>query len=341
MASRSNLGGQGGVEMKISGDTSPLIQDVAEAKVEVEKLADGTSKLATETTKAGAAAKEAFGEGGQTQGGLKGLNKTLGDTVGQVQGLIGKFAIVTGVATGMFALGRAIREGVIDVLRDGATAAKDFAESLQSVAPKDLVADFDKKIKEVEGKLDDAYADVEQTRGNALVISNALAKRRVKQFEDELTQLKNDAQKQREAVEAGTESAKKIADAKALAEQFEAEVVAMIKRNAAAKELDQKRADENNKIEEERRRERVKAIGEEMKAQEDLADKVAEYQRRQREAAERTKQAWVDSLTAIKAASNDVFGNNRAVSDAGMAGVVSSIGTRSAANNRVVFEGGN
>ena len=133
MASRSNLGGAGGVEIKVSGDTTPLEADVAAAKAKVETLADGTSKLATETTKAGTAAKEAFGESGATQGGLKGLNKTLGDTVGQVQGLIGKFAIVAGVATGMFALGRAIREGVISALETGTEKAEKFAGSLLSL----------------------------------------------------------------------------------------------------------------------------------------------------------------------------------------------------------------
>jgi hypothetical protein len=321
MASRSNLGGQGGVEVKISGDTSPLIQDVAEAKVEVEKLADGTSKLATETTSAGKAAKDAFGEGGQTQGGLKGLNKTLGDTVGQVQGLIGKFAIVTGVATGMFALGRAIREGVISALESGTEKAAKFAESLDLTKKAESVKNISDEINKLSGELT-AQENNSLDRAVGFFTGSNPEKLR-----EEITRLNKLAQSLRESNNAERERIERDAEKKAQADrlaEWERENDARI---AAASIAANEKRD--------------KDIEAEIQAHDKRMELLAEYRNKAEEAANATRQAWVNAFTQIRTASNEVFGSNRAMGDVGTLSALTSMNTRSGASNRITFDGGN
>jgi hypothetical protein len=367
MASRSNLGGPGGVEIKIDGDTTPLENKITEAKAKVEaadvtgKVSEATEQLAEKTERVAEAGEQAFGPSGPVQSGLKGVNKTLGDTVGQVQALLGKLAMVVGTATGMYALGQAIRESVVKALETGTERAEKFKDSIDFTNPTQSLKEYDKQIAEVSEKLEQATKQAQYLAspeylsqlGSRGSVASVLAEGygtvldNIKKLKDEQQKLIEDSKPTRDFVQAetlrkGAEATQKKLDAeqaaldKTVAEELRAQEKIQQARDKADRE-----EDERSRNEDSRRKERIRAIGDEMKAQEDLADRVAEYQRRQREAAERTKQAWVDSFTAIKAASNDVFGNNRAVSDAGMAGVVSSIGTRSAANNRVVFEGGN
>ena len=339
MASRSNLGGAGGVEIKVSGDTTPLEADVAAAKAKVETLA-------TETTKAGTAAKEAFGEGGATQGGLKGLNKLLGDTVGQVQSLLGKFAIVSGVALSMYELGKAIREGVVDALKDGTTRAKEFVDSLDSFTPKDRLADYEKQIKGVEAALADALAKQELYKQT---FAGREETGEVRKLKDELRILNEQAADERQALEAKRLADLGIAEEKANAQRLAEWEEANIQRLAAAQIAEHKRLEDEGKANLKALQDRQKAFVEDadkrLKAAEDFKDKLKKITEDmaddQAAAARKTQEAWSNAFTSIRSQSNEVFGSNRAMGDVGVASALASLNTRAGASNRILYDGGN
>jgi len=321
MASRSNLGGPGGVEIKIGGDTTQLENDVASAKTKVEAVADGTSKLATETTNAGKAAKDAFGEGGQTQGGLKGLNKTLGDTVGQVQALIGKFAIVTGVATGMFALGRAVREGVISALESGTDKAAKFAESLDLSKKAESIKSVSEQVNKLSGEL---TAQETNSLDRAVGFFTGSSPEKLK---EEITRLNALAKSLRESNNAERERIERDADKKAQAERLAAWEEENIQKLATAQIAANEKRD--------------KDIEAEIQAHDKRLELLAEFRNKQEEAANATRNAWVNAFTQIRSASNEVFGSNRAMGDVGVASALTSMNTRSGASNAIIFDGGN
>jgi hypothetical protein len=363
MASRSNLGGPGGVEIVVDGNTTPLVNKIEEAKAKVEAanatLAAGadSGKAAAEVAAVGTAAQgttqaleqmgqagdQAIGPNAPVNTGLKDFNKTVNDSVGQVYALLGRLTAVAGTAVGMFELGQAIRKYVVEALEDGSEKAKDFTAGLNFNDSAKSAAALREEIQKVEGELAATRESYDAVREAGFGATAELLRGPAIQAkqEEQLAELRRKLRIEERDVAANEERDARTASFAEYADDLVKRNLAEIEARRSAIEVADKLEDERSRKEDARRKERIRAIGDEMKAQEDLADRVAEYQRRQREAAERTKQAWVDSLTAIKAASNDVFGNNRAVSDAGMAGVVSSIGTRSGANNRVVFEGGN
>jgi hypothetical protein len=355
--------GKEGVEFPISGDASPLLAEVAAAKAKIE--ADGgvgadSGKVAAEVTAVGTAAQgttqalnemgqagdNAVGPSGPFQGGVKGLNKLLGDTVGQVQGLIGKFAIVSGVATAMYALGKAIREGVNEALKDGTDRAKEFNDELTSFTPGDRLKDYEKQIKGVEAALADALDRQEKYKQT---FAGREESGEVRKLKDELRILNEQAADERKAVEAKRLTDLGIAEDKANAERLAAWEEANIQRLAAAQIAEHKRleneAADNLKSLQDRQKAFVEDADKRIKMAEDFKDKMKKITEDmavdQAKAASKTQEAWSAAFLSIRSQSNEVFGSNRAMGNVGVASALQSANMRAGASNSITFDGGN
>ena len=362
MASRSNLGGAGGVEIKVSGDTTPLEADIAAAKAKVEAASVGgnSGKAAEQVAAVGVAANasavsldkmaaagaKAVGPDSTTKSGVQELNKALGDTVGQVQGLIGKFTIVAGVATGMFALGRAIREHVIEALKDGTTKAKEFAETLTSFKPSDRLADYEKQIDALTVKMVEAMERARKYEGS---LHADFALDDVAKFQKEINVLKASADEERDAVEAKRRVDEAIEEEKANSDRMAAWEEANIQRLAAAQIAEHKRLEDEGKANLKALQDRQKAFVEDaekrLKLAEDFKDKLKKITEDmaddQAAAARKTQEAWSNAFTSIRSQSNEVFGSNRAMGNVGVASALTSLNTRAGASNRILYDGGN
>lgn len=374
--------GPNGIEIKIGGDATPLIADIEAAKAKVEssnvsgKVSAGAAQAATEVAaigtsaeksaaslnQMGQAADKAVGPTSDAATGLKGLNKVLGDTVGQVQALIGKFAIVTGVATGMFALGRAIREAVVEALKDGTAEAKKFKDELDKFTPADRLKDFEKQIKDVEAALATATEDMERTKGTALVISYGLAGDRVQRFKAELTELNRMAETERKALEARRDSEQKIADkkkaddaAQQAAKEFDIWFDAYLKKRRTEKAARDEQANDDLVAYRDLLNKRIdasaeynarvdKALEDEATARErqiqDFRDDMRQLGDEMEKQARRTQQAWESSLRSIREASNAAFNTDNARSMVELAGNLNQTATTASANmNRIIVGG--
>jgi len=356
--------GPNGIEIKIGGDATPLERTIEEAKAKVEvanaeasastaaapaaaqaaaevKKIETNAKQASESIREiGTSAEKAVGPTSNAATGLKGLNKTLGDTVGQVQSLIGKLTMVVGTATGMFALGRVIRESVISSLETGTEKAEKFAESLDLSKKADSIKAISDEINKLSGEL-----TAQETNGLDRAVGFFTGTNPEK-LKEEITRLNKLAKSLRDSEQAERRRKEREEAAKAAAEAEEqarkqAEALAEIERKEAERAYEQERREaERAQKDKERDLERErKATEDHNRRMIEMANELAE---REAAAARKVREEWTNALYAIRDASNAVFGSNRVVGDAGMAQAVESIGTRAnAARSRMVFEGGN
>jgi len=114
------------------------IQSLKDAKNETEGMAG--------------AAEKGFGEGG-LGGKLKATKKLYGEQVEVVQGLIGKFAAIGGIATLAYSAGKAIREFIVEALRDGADIAAELKDKIDFTDSTDSAKQLQKAIQDVEGDI--------------------------------------------------------------------------------------------------------------------------------------------------------------------------------------------
>ena len=127
----------GDLKFKVDADTAPAQSRIEALKAQAaEKPAtDGPFTLGkseeeidawiqslkdakNETEGMAGAAEKGFGEGG-LGGKLKATKKLYGEQIEVVQGLIGKIAAIGGIATLAYSAGKAIREFIVEALRDG------------------------------------------------------------------------------------------------------------------------------------------------------------------------------------------------------------------------------
>jgi len=357
-------GKDGSVEMLVTGDATPLERTIAEAKAKVEvasaeaeaaaatsqaasqasaevtKISEGATTAAESLEKLGDAGTKAVGQSSNTTSGIKALNKTLGDTVGQVQSLIGKLTMVVGTATGFFALGRAIRESVIAALETGTEKADKFAESLDLSKKADSIKSISDQVNKLSGEL-----TAQETNGLDRAVGFFTGSS-PQQLKDEITRLNKLAKSLRDTEQAERRRKEREDAAKAAAEAEE-QAIKQAKALAEIERKETERAIEAERKESERaQKERERDLERERKTQEDhnrkMIDMANELAEREAAAARKVRDEWVNALYAIRDASNAVFGTNRVVGDAGMAQAVESIGIRAnASRSRMTFEGGN
>jgi hypothetical protein len=328
--------GPNGIEIKIGGDATPLERDIAAAKAKVEaesssgKVSGAATKAATEVAaigtnaeksavslnQMGQAANNAVGPTSNAATGLKGLNKTLGDTVGQVQGLIGKFAIVTGVATGMYALGRAIRESVISALETGTEKADKFAESLDLSKKADSIKSISNEINKLSGEL---TAQETNPLDRAVGFFTGTNPEKLK---EEITRLNKLAQSLRDNEQAARRRTERDEESKKYLELQQERM----KASEEYDELVQKSLDKESEARDRQIadfRESMKELGDEMEKQ-----------------ARRSQQAWESSLRSIREASNAAFNVDNARTMVELAGNLNQTATTATANmNRIIVGG--
>lgn len=328
--------GPNGIEIKIGGDATPLVAAVEEAKKKVEqatttesakavsgKASEEVAKIATNAQAAttslnqmGTAANNAVGPSSNTATGLKALNKTLGDTVGQVQGLIGKLTMVVGTATGMFALGRAIRESVISALETGTEKAEKFSESLDLSKKADSIKAISDEINKLSGEL---TAQETNPLDRAVGFFTGTNPEKLK---EEITRLNKLAQSLRDNEQAERRRKERDEEAKKYLELQE-------ERRKASEEYDQQVQKSLDKEAEARERQ-IQDFKDEMKQ---LGDEMEKQARR-------SQQAWESSLRAIREASNAAFNTDNARSMVELAGNLNQTATTATANmNRIIVGG--
>lgn len=365
MASRSNLGGAGGVEIKVSGDTTPLEADIAAAKAKVEAAnASATTgadsgKVAAEVAAVGTAAQgttqalkqmgqaveQAIGPTAPVNNGLKEFNKNVNDSVGQVYALFGRLTAVIGTATGMFALGQAIRTGIGDALKTSAERAKDLTDTLDFNDKAGSIAKLQQKIADLNGEID--YA--RQLGGIYETNVTAASLAQIDELSKSITNLRlagnnerirkegeaeDVVQKAREAAWE-EENIQRLATAEAAADaRADADIEAAIRFADSRLELLAKIRNDEDEA-------RQKAIDQEVQDHDRRLEQIAEYRNKQEEAAEAVKRAWSAAFTSIRSQSNEVFGSNQAMGNVGVASALESMNTRSGASNRIFFDGGN
>jgi hypothetical protein len=256
-----------------------------------------TSKVTEEFLRLGQAGGRVFGESSPTVGGVKGLNKALSDSIGQVQGLIGKFTIVAGVATGMYALGRAIRESIISALESGTEKAEKFAGSL----------DLSKKaesIKSIGDQINKLAADLEDQSNNPLDRAvGFITGTNPDKLKEEIERLNKLAKSLRDNEQAARRRDEKLA----------AEKEAKDKEDIARKEAE-KDAEASA-----RGRERLaKEREDRAKASQDILDDLERIASRQSETARKMQEDYTRALRAIREESNRTFGSDSALSRTGL-----------------------
>lgn len=355
MATRGN---EGSVEFKVTGDTSPLEASVAAAKAKIEaessgaKAAGATTNAAEEVAKVGVAAdasaealnkmgqagEKAVGDTAPLQSGLKGVNKALADSVGQAQALFGKLAIVAGTATGMFALGQAIRQYVVEALEAGSEKAKDFAASLNFNDSTKSAEALRTKIQQVEGDLAATKEQYDQLKqaGFDLVAVTTRGPLQQKKLEEELAELRRKLKVEESAANAKktkdeADAAKKKSDAddKLALQEANRYIELQNARMDASAEYDE-RVQKSIDAEASARDRQIEDFRQSMK---DLGDEMAKQ-------AKRSQEAWVDSLRAIREESNRAFNTDQAATMVQLAGNLRTTATIASANmNRIVVGG--
>jgi hypothetical protein len=351
-------GKDGSVEIQVTGDTSPLEASVAAAKAKVEaegstgKVGAASTQAAADVAKVGVAAtastealkqmgqeaEKAVGQSSPLQSGLVGVQRALADSVGKAQALLGQLLLVAGVATGMFSLGRAIREYVTAELQTGTEKAEKFKESLDFTDPKKTLEKYEAQLAEVNAQLEEALQTqeaskaVEQARGGSMgsvaqVLANgyATATERVKKLQEEQTKLLKDSQITRDFI---NDQERDKADARANAEITRYRTVL----NARIDATNEYNARVDKALEDETTA-RERQIEDFRKSMQDLGDEMTKQ-------AKRSQEAWVDSLRAIREESNRAFNTDQAATMVQLAGNLRTTATIATANmNRIVVGG--
>ena len=316
---------------EIEDRTRKVMDEANAAAAEMEQLARSMDR-------AGTAGNGAFGTNSKTTEGLKGMNKALSDSVGQAQALFGKLAIVAGTATGMFALGQAIREYVVKSLESGAEKAKDFAASLNFNDSTKSAESLRAQIQQVEGDLAATKQSYDELRQAGFGATADLMRgpEVQKKLEEELAALRRSLRvEERDAsakkAKADEEAAKKKADAdderanqqaQKYIDQLNARIDASAEYNA--------RVDKSLEDEATARERQIQDFKESMK---EMGDEMTKQARRAQE-------AWVDSLRSIREESNRAFNTDQAASMVQLAGNLRTTATIATANmNRIVVGG--
>lgn len=153
------------------------IQSLKDAKAETEGMAG--------------AAEKGFGDAG-LGGRLKAAKKLYGEQIEVVQGLIGKIAAIGGIATLAFQAGRAIREFIVEALRDGADIASELIEKIDFKDSTESAKQLQKAIQEVEGDMAATGEAIDENKNRMLysAILNDYLVNKQKQNEQELAKLR-------------------------------------------------------------------------------------------------------------------------------------------------------
>lgn len=214
------------------------IQSLKDAKAETEGMAG--------------AAEKGFGEAG-LGGRLKAAKKLYGEQIEVVQGLIGKIAAIGGIATLAFQAGRAIREFIVEALRDGADIASELIEKIDFKDSTESAKKLQQSIQEVEGDLAATAEAIDENKNRMLysAILNEYLVNKQKQNEQELVKLRRSLRIQ----------------------ESDAENVARLKAAEEQKKIDAKKADDDA-AEAKRKAEEL------VRTQQAAADQVATLQKK-------------------------------------------------------------
>jgi hypothetical protein len=308
----------------------------------------------------GQAGEKAVGPSSPLRGGLKGVNQALADSVGQAQSLFGKLAAIVGTATGMFALGQAIREYVVSALEDGSEKAKDFSASLNFNDSKKAADELRAKIQQVEGDLAATKETYDAVRDAGFGATADLMRGPEVQakLEQELAALRRslrieESKATADKVKEDAAAAKKASDAKAAEfdKWLDTYIVKLREERAAREESDaaemvayrdllNKRIDASteynarvDKVLEDETNARDRQIEDFRQSMRDIGDEMTKQ-------AKRSQDAWVDSLRAIREESNRAFNTDQAATMVQLAGNLRTTATIATANmNRIVVGG--
>lgn len=360
MASRSNLGGQGGVEMKIDGDTTPLLNKIAEAKATIEaenkftekvndrdaalrerqaKVIAGLKKESDAVTAAAEARKQAIlNEAMAAADAMKATGDSASNAAKQAGGFSGAVQAGSVALNGLrYALG-----------------AVTFAVG----AIGGVYALFTSRMEEHRKKIEETTKGYEALTRSQRELQNEFLPKNLDDVEAAIAKINERYDEQRLLIYDTKLSQQDYADAaeRNLKERIEAEervYKAAEERGRAARSrvaqaervqaLEDKKALDASIAEDQARRN--KDLDKRMQDAEDFKNKLKDLTEKmaadQAEAAQKTRQAWVDAFTQIRTASNEVFGSNRAMGDVGVSSALTSMNTRSGASNRITFDGGN
>lgn len=186
----------GDLSIKLGVDASSI---EAEAKAGAAKAAAAADAVTAATPAASSGPSADLGAKSKA----KAAQKSLNDSIGAVQGIMGKMFYVGAVAAGFYSLGNVIRERVIAVLESGSDKATKFRESLDFTNVKQSLEQTGAKLQELEAKLGESKSSIfSQALNTALGDSNA-------QLEEEIKSLRGTAQNLR-----GADNAAKVREAK-------------------------------------------------------------------------------------------------------------------------------
>ena len=133
----------------------------------------------------------------------KKAQKTLNDSIGAVQGIMGKMFYVGAVASGFYALGGVLRDRVIAVIESGTDKAKKFRESMDFTNVKQSLEQTGAKLQELEAKLGENKSSFMSEAVNTIMGDSTA------QLEEEIKSLRGTAQNLR-----GADNAAKVREAK-------------------------------------------------------------------------------------------------------------------------------
>jgi biopolymer transport protein ExbB/TolQ len=329
-------GSDGSVEMQVTGDTSPLEASVAAAKAKINaegqsgKVAGASTQAAADVAKVGVAAAastealkgmgqagdNAVGSNSPLQGGLKGVNKVLSDSVGQVQALFGRASIAIGSIIGLYALlNRSIEESRRRVA-ENTKAYEAFAAAARSLQEEFGTKSDDKVVNQLD-KINERYDD-QLTAIYKLRLSEDAYKDAVKRNMEERA-----AAEQRVYDEAGARG--RAAQSRLAADRrVQALEEENARRDSRLKQLD----DQETK---------AKA----MEADFDkLIDLMKQYEDQATQSAKRINEAFAESFRSIREESNRAFNTDQAASMVQLAGNLRTTAIIATANmNRIVVGG--
>ena len=318
------------VSIGIEGDTSKLKADVAKATNEVNAAGAASAAKATDATNKQAAATSALGEK------LKSVKKTYGEQIEVVQGLIGKIAAIGGIATIAFNVGKAIRENIVESLKDGAERAADFIASLDFNKPRENAEKLQQRLNEVNSELAFALeqqAEALEDQRSALFVleRRAASTREVNRLQEESNNLQKrltDALKQANALEDEQRQKRATEDERLASEakQRQTEQANLLEQLNEQGRVGRQRIDD----EQQKRREQF----------EDFQAQMQEMTRQQQEAAAKVQASWAASFRAIREESNRAFATDQAASMVQLAGQLRIEGMTAAANmNQIIVQG--
>lgn len=320
------------VTLEVGTDTSKVAGQVAAAKAQVEAggVAVDAAGKATAATNAQTAATSRLGEQ------LKGVKKTYGEQIEVVQSLIGKIAAIGGIATIAFNVGKAIRENIVEALKDSATRANEFIENLDFNKPRENAAQLQQRLNEINSELAFALeqqAEALEDQRTALFVleRRASTTREVNRLQAEANQIQK----------------RLINDLKQANAQEDEQRKNRAKENARLEdEARKRRIEEGNlldRLDEEGRRGRQRIDDEQQRRREAFEDaqaQAAAIARAQQEAAAKVQQSWSNAYRAIREESNRAFATDQAASMVQLAAQLRMEGTVAAANmNQIIVQG--